>query len=71
MHFSVLREVEGSGGGLHKSFVSYRVELWIQFQVIPCTFLVKIVNSGSSWMAQSVKHPTFDFSSGHNLRVVR
>ena len=24
-----------------------------------------------AWVAQSVKRPTFDFSSGQNLRVVR
>ena len=27
--------------------------------------------AGVAWVAQSVKHPTFDFGSGHNLRVVR
>ena len=26
---------------------------------------------GASWVAQSVEHPTFDFVSGHDLRVVR
>jgi len=24
-----------------------------------------------TWVAQSVKHPTLDFSSGHDLRVMR
>lgn len=48
--FSVLVEVESSEWGLQKSCVSYRVELWIQFQVISSTLLVplvldKIVNS--------------------------
>ena len=26
---------------------------------------------GNFWVAQSVKHPTPDFDSGHNLRVVK
>ena len=26
---------------------------------------------GATWVAQSVKHPTLDRGSGHNLRVVR
>ena len=26
---------------------------------------------GGTWVAQSVKGPTLDFSSGHDLRVVR
>ena len=26
---------------------------------------------GGAWVAQSVKHPTLDFGSGHNLRVER
>ena len=26
---------------------------------------------GGTWVAQSVKPPTLDFSSGHDLRVVR
>lgn len=24
-----------------------------------------------AWVSQSVKHPTLDFSSGHDLRIVR
>ena len=28
-------------------------------------------NMGGTWVAQSVKHVTLGFSSGHNLRVVR
>ena len=26
---------------------------------------------GGTWVAQMVKHPTLDFSSGHDLRVLR
>ena len=28
------------------------------------------VYTGSAWVAQLVEHPTLDFSSGHDLRVV-
>ena len=31
----------------------------------------KVQFSGGTWVAQSVKHPTLDFSSGHDLMVVR
>ena len=33
--------------------------------------VIKSANSTSSWVAQSVKHQTLDFGSGHDLRVVR
>ena len=28
-------------------------------------------NSGGTWVAQSVEHPTLGFGSGHDLGVVR
>jgi len=34
-----------------------------------CSFLLELALRGA-WMAQSVEHPTLDFSSGHDLRVV-
>jgi len=30
----------------------------------------KIVTLRDAWVAQSVKHPTLDFSSGHDLRFM-
>ena len=31
---------------------------------------IKGVSKGGTWVAQVVEHPTLDFSSGHDLRVV-
>ena len=37
---------------------------------IPFTVsVVKNIASGGTWVAQWVKHPTLDFSSGHDLPV--
>ena len=33
--------------------------------------LIKSKNFKGAWVAQLVKHPTLDFSSGHDLRVLR
>jgi len=41
---------------------------------LACNFGLKRENKESKrglWVAQSVKHPTLDFGSGHDLRVVR
>ena len=32
-------------------------------------FALKIIGHRGAWVAQSVKHPILDFSSGHNLAV--
>ena len=33
--------------------------------------IVKIKATRSTWVTQSVRHPTVDFGSGHDLRVMR
>ena len=40
-------------------------------QPAPPTWLVLHVSSGGTWVAQSLKCPTLDFSSGHDLTVMR
>ena len=32
---------------------------------------IKNRKAGVAWVTQSVKHPTFGFGSGHDLRVMR
>ena len=32
-------------------------------------FYIKVVLAWGTWVAQSVRHPTIDFSSGHDLTV--
>ena len=34
-------------------------------------FTHRISQKRDAWVAQSLKHPTFDFSSGHNLSNLR
>ena len=29
------------------------------------------LGAGGGWVAQSVKHPTFDLGSGHDLEILR
>ena len=39
--------------------------------ILPLFFKDNFLGWGGAWVAQLVKHPTLDFGSGHDLRVVR
>ena len=34
-------------------------------------FFLKMISKWGAWVAQSVEHPTLDFGSGHDPRVMR
>ena len=47
---------------------------WRPIELVACEGLIKPYQEQRCWgacVAQSVKHPTPDFSSGHDLRVMR
>ena len=51
-----------------------RVSEWIgREEVLHCSQISALKNLGKrgNWVAYVVKHPSLDFSSGHDLRVVR
>ena len=48
--------------------ISLYVE-YVNIHIIDKTININILRS--AWVTQSVKHQTLDFSSGHDLRVLR
>ena len=57
------------------SFPQPLYSLMVMAWVTPCCSPMKITNktlkNGGAWVAQSVKRPTLNFGSVHDLRVMR
>ena len=50
-------------------FLFLRVTMWTVSAAMGVVCVPPKPKSGDSWVAQSVKHPTLDFASGHDLTV--
>ena len=48
-------------------FLLFYIHMLIYFVILSFIKFLK----GGAWVAKSVKHPTLDFGSGHDIRIMR